>query len=245
MTHALTVPGEARDPRMRSRPPEYRGGTSCRSRSVVLRLPSGRRGTPRRSGTAHRHCRAHRRGHAAIDRERHVPRSWITGAGRRRSAGIPEEVGFATKPALALRMIDRTPDTGIRAARVAADGVCQGDPQLPSAGISQVGYVLAVARDHRIATLAGRARADAPAERLPEGALRKPSADADAGRQKGIAYDRVLAGVADDQPGHRRLLVRRNRDSGELAFCHCCPAAPVSLRRPAGRVGLPGSVTAS
>lgn len=53
-----------------------------------------------------------RRGHAAIDRELYVPRSWITDAARCRLAGIPEEVGFATKPALALRMIDRTLDAG-------------------------------------------------------------------------------------------------------------------------------------
>lgn len=45
-----------------------------------------------------------RRGHAAIDRELYVPRSWITDAARCRSAGIPEEVGFATKPALAVRL---------------------------------------------------------------------------------------------------------------------------------------------
>ncbi|MBK3580460.1 hypothetical protein JHN63_43085 [Streptomyces sp. MBT65] len=46
------------------------------------------------------------------------------------------------------------------------------------------------------------------------------------------------ADVADDQPGHRHLLVRRNRNSGELAFYHCYSAAPVPLAtlvRVAGR----------
>jgi SRSO17 transposase len=74
-----------------------------------------------------------RRGHAAIDRELYVPRSWITDAARCRSAGIPEDVGFATKPALALRAIDRTLEAGIRAAWVAADEVYGGNPQLRSA----------------------------------------------------------------------------------------------------------------
>ncbi|MFE3166934.1 hypothetical protein [Streptomyces sp. NPDC059224] len=160
---------------MRSRPPEYRGGTSCRSRSVVVRPPSGRGGTPRRSGTAHRHCRAHRRGHAAIGREGYVPRSWITGAGRRRSAEGPEEVGCATKPALALRMIDRTPDTGIRAARVAADGRPRTPDRHPGgqgagrcAGRAVAGRGLAEARRRR-----RRRRRGAEGDRLRPGPGRR------------------------------------------------------------------------
>lgn len=74
-----------------------------------------------------------RRGHAAIDRELYVPRSWTTDAARCRLAGIPEDAGFATKPALAVRMIDRTLDAGVRAAWVAADEVYGGNPQLRGA----------------------------------------------------------------------------------------------------------------
>lgn len=74
-----------------------------------------------------------RRGHAAIERELYVPRSWIRDAARCQLAGIPDEVGFVTKPALALRMIDRTLDAGSRAAWVAADEVYGGNPQLRSA----------------------------------------------------------------------------------------------------------------
>ncbi|WP_399134785.1 hypothetical protein [Streptomyces sp. Li-HN-5-11] len=51
-------------------------------------------------------------------------------------------------------------------------------------------------------------------------------------------YDWALADVADDQPGHRHLLVRRNRNSGELAFHRCYSATPVpmaTLVRVAGR----------
>ena len=42
-------------------------------------------------------------GHALIDRELYVPRGWIADPDRCRGAGIPEEVGFATKPALVRR----------------------------------------------------------------------------------------------------------------------------------------------
>jgi hypothetical protein len=40
-------------------------------------------------------------GHAMIDRELYVPRGWIHDPNRCQAAGIPEQVGFATKPALA------------------------------------------------------------------------------------------------------------------------------------------------
>jgi SRSO17 transposase len=178
-----------------------------------------------------------RRGHAAIDRELYVPRSWITDAARCRLAGIPEEIGFATKPALALRMIDRTLDAGIRASWVTADEVYGGNPQLRSAlEYRQVGYVLAVACDHQIATRAGKVRADALAKKLPKRAWQKLSAGTGAKGHR--YYDWALIDVADDRPGHRHLLVRRNRNSGELAFYRCYSAAPVPLAtlvRVAGR----------
>ena len=46
---------------------------------------------------------AARAGHALIDRELYLPRSWTSDRARCRAAGIPEEVTFATKPKLARR----------------------------------------------------------------------------------------------------------------------------------------------
>jgi SRSO17 transposase len=73
------------------------------------------------------------RGHAAIDRELYVPRSWTLDEVRCRAAGIREEVTFVTKPALAIRMVDRTLDAGVRASGVAGDKVYGGNPQLRGA----------------------------------------------------------------------------------------------------------------
>ena len=44
-------------------------------------------------------------GHAVIDRELYLPRGWIDDPDRCQAAGIPDQVGFATKPALATAMI--------------------------------------------------------------------------------------------------------------------------------------------
>jgi SRSO17 transposase len=40
-------------------------------------------------------------GHAVIDRELYLPGSWTNDPDRMGAAGVPDEVGFATKPALA------------------------------------------------------------------------------------------------------------------------------------------------
>lgn len=55
-------------------------------------------------------------GHAAVDRELYVPRSWTSDPDRCRVAGLDEEASFATKPELAARMISRFLDDGHQAA---------------------------------------------------------------------------------------------------------------------------------
>ncbi len=50
---------------------------------------------------------AARRGHALIDRELYLPRSWTDDPARCAAAGIPADVKFATRPQLARRMIGR------------------------------------------------------------------------------------------------------------------------------------------
>jgi SRSO17 transposase len=73
---------------------------------------------------------AGRGGHALIDRELYLPRSWTADPARCRAAGIPGTVEFATKPALARVMIARALDAGIPAAWVTGDEVYGQDPQL-------------------------------------------------------------------------------------------------------------------
>jgi SRSO17 transposase len=83
-------------------------------------------------------------GHAMIDRELYVPRGWIADPDRCRAAGIPQEVGFATKPALAKSMLCRALDAGVPAAWVTGDEVYGADPELRSELETRgVGYVLA------------------------------------------------------------------------------------------------------
>jgi SRSO17 transposase len=49
-------------------------------------------------------------GHAIIDREPYLPRGWTSDPERMQAAGVPDQVRFATKPALATRMLTRALD---------------------------------------------------------------------------------------------------------------------------------------
>jgi SRSO17 transposase len=162
-------------------------------------------------------------GHALIDRELYVPGSWIADQARCAAAGIPEGTTFATKPKLARQMLARALDAGTPAAWVAGDEVYGSDPGL-RADLEgrQVGYVLAVAATHRVATGAGPCPAGAVAARLPRPAWQQHSAGAGAKGHR--YYDWAQVAIDAGRPGHRWLLVRRNRRTRELAFYRCyCP----------------------
>src|SRR3712207_2270539 len=52
-------------------------------------------------------------GRALIDRELYLPHAWTDDREHARAAGIDDEVGFATKPELARRMLTRALDAGV------------------------------------------------------------------------------------------------------------------------------------
>src|SRR5215212_3775654 len=69
------------------------------------------------------------RGHALIDARLYLPEVWTDDPDRCRAAGVPEEVGFATKPVQALAMLRQARDGGSLQARwVTGDAVYGGNP---------------------------------------------------------------------------------------------------------------------
>ena len=79
--------------------------------------------------------------------------------------------------------------------------------------------MLAVARNHRVTTGAGARRADVLAGRLPGRAWQRWSAGEGAKGHR--YYDWAWVAIDPGRPGHRWLLIRRNRHTGELAFYRC------------------------
>lgn len=176
-------------------------------------------------------------GHALIDRELYLPACWTGDPARRRAAGIGDGTAFETKPALACRMIARALDAGAGADWVSGDEVYGASPHLREELEERgVGYVPAVACDHRFTTPAGRLRADEAARRVPRRAWQRLSAGEGAKGQR--YYDWALAEADEAGPGRRCLLVRRHLRTGELAFYRCFspgPVAPGVLVAVAGR----------
>jgi SRSO17 transposase len=115
-------------------------------------------------------------GHGVIDRELYLPRSWTDDPERLQAAGVPSEIGFATKPALATAMICRALDAGVPAGWVAGDEVYGANPGLRAElEARQIGYVLAVACDHRVRVGGTTQRADALLRQVPARAWQQVS----------------------------------------------------------------------
>jgi SRSO17 transposase len=109
------------------------------------------------------------RGHALIDRELYLPKSWTTDHDRLAAAGAPEDIEFLTKPALATGMLTRALNAGVPVRWVAGDEIYGADPALRAElEAHRVGYVLAIGCDRRVPTEAGLLRADQLTTTLPK-----------------------------------------------------------------------------
>jgi SRSO17 transposase len=178
-----------------------------------------------------------RHGHAFVDRALYLPKAWADDPIRLAAAHVPPGITFATKPRLALAMIERAIAAGVPFAWVAADnvyGVGEIETALRRAG---KGYVLGVNGSHPFnswgdkPSVAGTAGAIAQA--LPASAWARLSAGegTKGPRLHDWAYLELAdleAAEYDDGPSGlwtRGLLVRRSLADGELAFFSTwCPA---------------------
>jgi SRSO17 transposase len=139
-------------------------------------------------------------GHAVVDRELYLPKSWTGDPQRCRAVGVPEGVGFATKPELATAMLCRTLDAGVPAAWATGDEVYGNSPGLRAELTARgVGYVQAVARDHHVWFGGTSHRADELLRRVEARAWQCVSAGAGAKGQR--LYDWAFLRLDHDGPG--------------------------------------------
>ncbi|MFE9203377.1 IS701 family transposase [Micromonospora sp. NPDC007230] len=174
-------------------------------------------------------------GYTLIDREVYLPKAWTDDADRCAAAGVPTGVGFATKLTLARRMLARALDAGVPAAWATADEAYGGDRHLRrDLQRRGVGYVLAVAKSHRVTARAvdGPQRADRLAAGLPPWAWDRLSAGAGSKGERHYDWAWITITPPDGEAaGQHTLLVRRRISDGELAFYRCWSPRPVPLRR--------------
>jgi SRSO17 transposase len=181
---------------------------------------------------------ASRHGHALIDRALYLPKAWASDPARRAAAYIPDAVEFATKPRMALAMIERAVVAGLPFAWVAADTVYGvGEIEMALRRASK-GYVLGVTGTHQVRSWGVLPvvfdTAESVARSLPDDAWHCLSAGegTKGPRLHDWAYVPLAHLEADEYVDGaeglwtRGLLVRRHRADGELAyFSTWCPAS--------------------
>jgi SRSO17 transposase len=178
-----------------------------------------------------------RHGHAFIDRALYLPKSWTGDPARLAAAHVPEGTGFATKPAIALKMIERALAAEVPFGWVAADSVYGvGDIEMALRRVGK-GYVLGVNANHHFGSWAGKPPVAGTALEIAHGL--DPSAwqrlAAGEGTKGARLHDWAYCELADLDASEydsqrsglwtRGLLIRRTIADGDLAFFTTwCPA---------------------
>ena len=177
------------------------------------------------------------RGHAFIDRALYLRKSWTGDPAKLAATHVPETIGFATKPALAVDMIGRALAANVPFSWVAADAVYGVGDIEGALRRACKGYVLGVKSDHYFGSWAGKpmvaGKAEEIASDLAPGAWQRLSAGE--GTKGARLHDWAYCELADLEADEydetksglwtRGLLIRRNISDGDLAFFTTwCPA---------------------
>lgn len=171
------------------------------------------------------------RGHALIDRELYLPKSWTEDRDRCRAAGIPDDVDFATKTVQARAMIARAVAADVPFAWVTADEVYGQDTDLRLWLEAQdVAHVLSCKSTQTVITAEATWRRVAElVDELPARSWRSYSTGSGAHGERISEWARIPIRVAWRGGRGHWLLARRSIASGELAYYICFGPRTTSL----------------
>ena len=150
------------------------------------------------------------RGRAFLDRALYLPQAWTADRDRCAAAGVPADVDFATKPALARTMLGRAFAARVPAAWVTGDSVYGSDSKLRIwLQAERRSYVLAVTGAHHVWDGGVQRRVDGVVSDLPADAWQRLTVGA--GSKGPRVFDWALARLPyETEPGFAQwLLVRR------------------------------------
>ena len=163
------------------------------------------------------------KGRALIDRTLYLPKEWTDNRKRCNEAGVPKDVGFATKLVQASRMIERAVAAGVPAKWVTADSVYGSDYSFRNGLETQgLGYVVGVRSDFAVSVGFRQVPVKALLEGVPASAWHRLSCGA--GTKGPRMYDWAIMPVNCPRPKMyaRWLLIRRNTtDPTEVTFFAC------------------------
>ena len=175
-------------------------------------------------------------GRTFLDRELYLPEEWANETERRKEAGVPEAVAFATKPKLARQMLKRTLDAGVPAGWVTGDSVYGADFHLRQDLVTRkLRYVVGVTSTQAVWVWDQDAPCQCPIRALvqraaPDDWRRLSAGDGAKGpRVYDWAWGKIRAAAV--QPGWVEWwLVRRSlSDPTDLAYYLACAPAETTL----------------
>ena len=180
-------------------------------------------------------------GRALVDRELYLPTSWTEDRDRCVRAGVPDEVGFATKPQLGVAMLERAHAAGVLAGWVSADEAYGQNPTFRGwLADHRVPFVLATRNDDVLVSPDGhrrQAKVLASIAGTAAGGWERRSIGPGAHGERDYDWTAVALDPAGLPAGWGHwLLVRRQTHPGEgkqyrdLAFYRC--AGPVTTPLP-------------
>src|SRR5262245_19524168 len=166
---------------------------------------------------------ATKRGRALLDRALYLPKEWAEDADRRRAAGVPESVRFATKLALAKQMVGRAVDAGVPAKWVTADAVYGSDYAFRKAVEDRgLGYVVGVRTDHAVAVGFRQVRVRSLLAEVPADGWHRLSCGAGAKGPRWYDWALCRTNCPEPEAYARWLLIRRSAsDPAEVAYFAC------------------------
>ena len=160
------------------------------------------------------------KGRTFLDRALYLPQEWADDPDRRREAGVPTEVTFATKPTLARHMLERAFVAGVPAAWVTGDEMYGNDTDLRRwLERESHPYVLAIACNHPVWHDGVQERADALIASLPAAIWGTLSCGAGSQGERFYEWACVQLPYETTSGMSQWLLVRRSiNDPTELAY---------------------------
>jgi SRSO17 transposase len=179
------------------------------------------------------------RGQALLDRALYLPKEWAEDADRRKAAGVPESVRFATKIVLAKRMVERAVGAGVPAAWVAGDAVYGSDYTFRKAIEDRgLGYVLGVRTDQAVCVGLRQVRVRALLPEVPTRAWRRLSCGDGAKGPRLYDWAAVAVNCPEPESYGRRLLIRRSvTEPSKVAYFLCGGPPATTLRDLVGVAG--------
>ncbi|WP_327575945.1 IS701 family transposase [Streptomyces sp. NBC_00145] len=177
-----------------------------------------------------------------IDRALYLPADWAADEERRGATGVPEEIGFATKPQQALTMVADALAAGIEARWFAGDEVYCGRELRQGVRALGLGYTVGIAATYQVTDGSGRRwEARKLINKVRPGQwMRRQTGHGTKGTRE---YDWAWLDVRpDDAPAENEnenaagggagtsvLVARRHRYTGEVSYFRCWTPGNVSL----------------